>query len=467
MDLKRKVMTGITVASLAALISTGTFAWTSLNSQIINVWRGIGASPRNMPGGTLHDDHQDSEESKQLYVENWGDDDIFVRIRLSEYMEVGSGAGLKSLETNPLTGTVIHNPDNKALSLIELANIDKPDTWEIHIPKLSMPGECDTKADFHSYWEWRMGGWKYYYPAPEGGRETKEYVDTNSPDDLTEDSVNDYGVHAKLTNDAQVLTMAQWMDYDSLIGNYWVIDTDGWAYWASPIKPGEATGLLMNKVTLKNKPDQDYYYGVNVIAQMVTNDGAEPDAVGYLDNFWSFAYPRNGGWTVNGNALMALITGNEGIYFDPTNDDDKKPSPTGTITPTPAQTITYTVTPTPVPAITDTTTPTPVPDITDNITPTSDPTITITPTPASPSPKVVNAVTNKNSIISINETMKNTWQVTFTITEIYDNGKTENTEHTIEIDKNSDGRIDLGDYVLIYDIKGNGSNIKTFEIQMK
>jgi len=80
-------------------------------------------------------------------------------------------------------------------------------------------------------------------------------------------------------------------------------------------------------------------------------------------------------------------------------------------------------------------------------------------------PKVTNAVENANSI-KIVETAKNIWTVTFTVTETLSNGVVRTVNHEILIGKNSDGKINLGDYTLTYDIKGNGSNIKAFGIVM-
>jgi hypothetical protein len=266
----------------------------SLNAQRINEWRGPGDNPESGVGGTLHDDHEDSGANKDVYIENWGNEDIFARVRLSEYMELGSGAGLKSVSE---IGEAVHNPDNLAVSLIDGADIDKPETWLIHV----------TEADFQEYWEWTMGGQKYYYPAPESGREDKGYVDQNSPEGLTANSVNSEGAQAKSTPLARVLTMAEWKAEGSPIGDYWVIDTDGWAYWAAPVKPGEATGLLLDSVTLKKTPEKDYYYGVNVEAQMATKDGTV-DSDGVKDNYERFGDASQGGWTDDGQTLIGIVT---------------------------------------------------------------------------------------------------------------------------------------------------------------
>jgi hypothetical protein len=85
------------------------------------------------------------------------------------------------------------------------------------------------------------------------------------------------GIEAKETLDAEFITVDEWKDLDYPLGNYWIIDTDGWIYWADALNPGTATGLLLTSVNLKNEPAEDYYYAINVVSQMATVDGENPD----------------------------------------------------------------------------------------------------------------------------------------------------------------------------------------------
>ena len=326
MNLKRKAMLSLSVMSLVVLIVTGTFAWTNLGSQRVNEWHGTGKSGNtsvagNKVGGTLHNDHMENEESKQVYIENWGIEDLFVRIKLTEYMEVGEGAGLKSVSKDQTTSAPIPNPQNLSKPVVEGSSIDLLNTWASvwhRFPESDdLPTELEPQNLLRNYWDWQTGGNKYYYPAPEGSREDYNYVDTNSPDDLEADSQNANGVIAKQTLNATVLTMTEWKASGSPIGDYWVIDRPDtgncWAYWAAPLKPGEATGLLINKVSLSSNAgyyteyfdlSDGYYYGINVEAQMATKDG-EADSDGLIDNYKKFE--SNGGWSTDGEALMEKI----------------------------------------------------------------------------------------------------------------------------------------------------------------
>jgi len=280
----------------------GTFAWTNFNARTMSVFRGVGSSVN--PGATLHYDFDPDGSNKDIYIENWGTEDLFVRVRLKEYMELGSGAGLKAVY-DPETGESVSNPQNSAQSLISGANINDTNTWEIHFPKENAPNESVGDLGFRKYWQWNMGGQKYYFPADETERENMEFISEHSPAGLTATCVNDYGVQTKLTRYAQVLTMAQWVSDGSNVGDYWVIDTDGWAYWASPLEPGDATGLLLNGVTRVEYPELDYYYGVFAEAQMATRTGAQID--GFLNNYERFGDDERGGWTTYGQALVEKI----------------------------------------------------------------------------------------------------------------------------------------------------------------
>jgi len=341
MRLKRKTYIGIVLVSVIAFILAGTFAWTNFSSQVINQWRG-GANNTNdngdndsngggdnsvsIPGGTLHNDRDENNGDKHVYIENWGNEDLFVRIRLSEYMEIGPGAGYKTTSTDP--DEIIRNPLNLAQPFIPGTDIDNLDTWKPHIPGVSVR-ICEHPI-FHDYWEWTLGGQKYYFPAPLAHREDKTYVHQGSTIEITAECVNSDEVQARQTLPARVLKMSEWKQRGSQPGYYWVFDSDGWAYWAAPLEPGDATGLLINKVTLVTQPVEDYFYGINVEAQMATRDGETED--GDIDNYRSFGLPSNSGWTEDGQALMDIITGNKSqvvgsLSFKPMTLDDISTDP--------------------------------------------------------------------------------------------------------------------------------------------
>ena len=82
---------------------------------------------------------------------------------------------------------------------------------------------------------------------------------------------------------------------------------------------------------------------------------------------------------------------------------------------------------------------------------------------------IVGAEATAKDFISIVETAKNSsvWVLSFKVKETYANGEQIVVTHSIRINANNSnvsGRYDLGEYTLIYDIKGNGSNIIEFRV---
>ena len=88
---------------------------------------------------------------------------------------------------------------------------------------------------------------------------------------------------------------------------------------------------------------------------------------------------------------------------------------------------------------------------------------------------LTNAVTTAKDFISIVETAKNSrvWVMSFRVTETYSDKTTKAVTYTINLNGNNanlDGKFKFGNdhalagYTLVYDIKGNGSNIKEFKL---
>jgi len=268
----KKMFIAITCVVMCAILVVGTFAWTNFDSSIINQFFGRGTSldPQRAPGGTLHNDFEDGKDYRDIYPENWGSEPLIVRIRLSEYMEIGVGAG------------TIDNPEkNQAISIIDGATICDVESWEPFSGNLenvirleSNEGKC-----FRDYWKWTMGGHKIFSPAPYDLRGTQDlngidFVSTTSPVGVIADDLLDI---YQLTLNAEIITMDEWINKGMPIGRHiWVVDEDGYSYWAAPLLPGYATGLLLHKVELINELQDDFYYAIHVDAHMATIDDS-PD----------------------------------------------------------------------------------------------------------------------------------------------------------------------------------------------
>ncbi|MDR2749982.1 MAG: hypothetical protein LBC41_04915 [Clostridiales bacterium] len=301
--MKRKLVSAAAALMATALLIAGTFAWTNFNQSAVNEWSGEGTNP----GGTLHDDFNNPD--KDVYIENWGKEPLIVRIRLDEYMELGEGAGLKSLESDA-DGRAIPNPDNKAVSLLVRGSVPEPDyepgsplgnsmsldphyTATINTKEYWLPFVSASASPFAEYWEWVGGGKKYYFPADPSKRGALNYV-AQDPDPVKAGDVRD-GIEAKETLDAEFITADEWSALGRPLGNYWILDTTGWIYWADALNPDTATGLLLTSVKLKNEPTEDYYYAINVVTQMATVDGVNPDGT---DNNYKLFYQGEYGTTL-------------------------------------------------------------------------------------------------------------------------------------------------------------------------
>ena len=332
---KKALAAGAAVVMAAAIALTGTFAWQSISQQAQNE-----AMASVNPGGRLHDDFDG--RNKDVYVENFtapGEGTpIFARVRLDEYMEIGSGAGLKSGDDG--------FAEKKATSLEVDAELEDVGTWKTHIP-----GAKDNK--FEAYWDWTTGGSTTYMPTfnknkdslaadingtyegttPDDETHYDDYKAWNPGEQKTADAIYDADTNdtdegegalegtniekknethtAKATGTATVKTMQEWLDEGANPGAYWVWDEDGWAYWAQAIQPGEATGLLLDGIVLKSTLSDSWYYGINVVGQFVTaDDVGQKNATGFYDTKAGRAPSKNA------EALLAKI----GVKYAPKAD---------------------------------------------------------------------------------------------------------------------------------------------------
>lgn len=331
MTTKKKIAASVGAVGLAAVIALGgTFAWQSISQQALNE-----TMATINPGGRLHDDF--NGRNKDVYVENFTEDGtaIFARVRLDEYMEIGQGAGNAAAE----------NREN--ITVIGGGELDDVTTWTTRVPGAETMTE---DATFGAYWDWNMGGQTTYMPTFNMNKDSldadingtydgtdpgddihyDDYVDyslpenaTKTDDEIYDADTNDIdepspaeGVNittvadqehtATLTDTATVITMEEWLELEgeARIGNFWVWDTDGWAYWAQPIESGEATGLLLDEIVHANPPSDSWYYGINVVGQFVTADD-----IGFLNGTGFYDTDAGAAPTANAELLLETITG--------------------------------------------------------------------------------------------------------------------------------------------------------------
>ncbi|MCL2508709.1 MAG: hypothetical protein FWF05_05990 [Oscillospiraceae bacterium] len=193
----------------------------------------------------LHNDFRGTAD-KRVYVENTGEAPLYVRVKLTEYMEL----------------------DGKSVNISSREHLS---TWVAH--------ECRRTAEncgqvFHEYFQWEMGGRGEFLPsAPNSDTTVNRYVF----DPVTASYVDSWENAEGLIEIAacKVVTMESLREMESAArGEFtgWVVDTDGFAYWTQSVAVGETTGLLISKIELVKDPESDYYYAVNTVAEMVSAD---------------------------------------------------------------------------------------------------------------------------------------------------------------------------------------------------
>lgn len=309
---KRKTITAtLAIAAAVAMLLGGTFAWQSISQTALNEV----ASTVN-PGGRLHDDFNNVTAlanaqvmtfEKDVYAENFtslanNGVQVYARVRLDEYMEFGKNAGSEN--------------ESEAEPLVAGTNLTDKTTWSTY--------KFGEESAYRKYFDMSFGGQTTYMPTfnkdmnsleadingtfranfedykdyrlEENATETKNavYAAKDAEGEITTKEVEETHT-AKETLTSYVISME---DYQNAVaagtlegalfdgtGDFWVYDTDGWAYWANPIDPDSATGLLLDQISRTEEIiNNDWYYGVNVVAQFITYDdmGAEDDT-GFYD----------------------------------------------------------------------------------------------------------------------------------------------------------------------------------------
>jgi hypothetical protein len=104
--------------------------------------------------------------------------------------------------------------------------------------------------------------------------------------------------------------MDEWLDLDKpeedAAGNgYWVGDTDGWFYWSKALMPTDATGLLLNGITMTHEPDNEWYYAIHVTSQMASAGDWGSDAAGAETGFYEDGITAEGLDLLNRAANLA------------------------------------------------------------------------------------------------------------------------------------------------------------------
>ena len=150
---KKRLKSAGAVTLAAALLLTGTFAWSNSSSLLTN--QAYGATN---PGGRLHDDFDGT--NKDIYVENFGSQNIYARVKLTEYMEIGSES-YKNVDST----------ERNATSVVSTATLNDKTTWTNYFKK----SDSADKDKIAEYFEWTTNGGKTVY-MPTFNKNKDSYV---------------------------------------------------------------------------------------------------------------------------------------------------------------------------------------------------------------------------------------------------------------------------------------------------
>lgn len=254
---KRKAISAaVAIAMVATMLLSGTLAF-YFHAEAVNQFSD-GAKQV-----VAHDDFIEGV-NKDVYVENTGDTDVYVRVKLTETLK---------LDGKTVVNAAAHTPDPTNAG----TNTD---------PTIGAGANDGTEEEgIHRFFKWDMGrkaqnggdvGHYFLSAKDEKYKASGQYKlaggvaqDTSSKAWTVGDVMaNEIG----WARNCEVLTMADYqakiqkgtISPDQFYG--WVIDKDGWAYWSQKVEPDCATGLLLNNVVVDRAAlaGRSYNYDIKV-----------------------------------------------------------------------------------------------------------------------------------------------------------------------------------------------------------
>lgn len=318
---KKAATTVVAVATAAALLLGGTFAWQSISQTALNE-----ASDVINPGGRLHNDMwyvSAEENNNDVYVENFDKEDIFARVRLSEYMEIMLNHGTPGEISKEIIGTKTEIQDENGDPVLD-ANGNK--TYEYtyerftgyeNATELQAGAETDAEGNVtNHYWTWQMGGETVYMPTFNMNK------DSLLPD---LNGIYEDGNVGTISNraDAQYSDWTGWTDGDSKTAN------EIWDYDSNSIDELENLSFLdLDK--LIDGADDAPAYDENAVKLVNETHEAKPTQSAELISMSEWlSWFDNGDGTYNYDAYDPAVHGYYWVYDDTAEDADGDGMPDG------------------------------------------------------------------------------------------------------------------------------------------
>ncbi|MEY8458042.1 hypothetical protein [Lactococcus ileimucosae] len=305
MNKEQKRKLGVLAVLGLALLVSGTFAFTAFNQQAINdrLRDNVGTV-----GGRVHDYYNRDTENKDVFVENYGEEEIMVRIRLSEFMGIRERG---TTDFEPLVDETIRN------------QVDTWTTWKPDADNINQRQTGTDSAFFNDYsnltfgWDrgeefapWYLPTFNHVEndPRTAASGHARDYFTSDATDGVTngathpgdgtdaywtedsppyDNSAGDWfgsqvthEVAQHLQQERSPMTMEQWekLENNEKIGDFWVVDHQtGWAYWASKLQPEETTSYLLDAAQMTEMAHDirgSYYYGIHVSSHLVSPENS-------------------------------------------------------------------------------------------------------------------------------------------------------------------------------------------------
>ncbi|USI64717.1 hypothetical protein LMK05_07675 [Lactococcus petauri] len=297
---KKRKLRNIALLVLLVLIG-GTFAFTAFNQQAINDRE---RENQANVGGRVHDYFNREEENKDVFVENFGQEPIIVRLQLSEFMAIQErGKDWESVTPGKRENLHTWEPYIPEADNVSQRRSDSPTAilndfsdlifgWTrggepapYYLPTFNMVYtsnhplfDITAAAGDTRDLSYRLENGEVYPRATHPGDGTDGYWsegETRPNDGRWPGATITRETAQNLYQDEAPMTLSQWAALESYeqLGNYWVIDeATGWAYYARALQGGEATSYLLDAAEMTSKADNilgSYYYGIHVTSELI------------------------------------------------------------------------------------------------------------------------------------------------------------------------------------------------------
>ena len=333
----RRTVALVGLMLVVVILLTGTWAWQAFRQGAFNPAWDIEAPDY---GGRVHDDYEVVEgpgcRDKDIYAENFGNRDLFVRIQLREFLQIGDepafgGATITDPSTWPIfnsnaddvharrAGTVAADIGDEGIEWT-LGHGSGVDKWFLpthnHATRPVAPGEIqpNVPVPFNNPEAYRFsnttGGAREQIAGGFNINEQTSAEDIHNNGFITGPTISDgtsnfwsegdtytsdliyiaedgtLSVQPEVTHVAQrtmipdeggVMTLTQWNAAGQPDGNFWILDSEnpgGWFYWNGYLPTGEATSLLLNGICIEDRSEA-WQYVIFMNADFFTSDSID------------------------------------------------------------------------------------------------------------------------------------------------------------------------------------------------